>query len=81
MFGGHVFQQTIDMYMGTSCANLFLYSYEPYFIQETKKLIRSFNSMLRYIDDAVLIHNSKFVILFIVSIPLNPLPEGVPGVE
>ena len=37
MFGGRVFQQTVDIPMGTNCApllaNLFFYSYEADFIQ------------------------------------------------
>ena len=37
MFVGHVFQQTVDILMGTNCgpllANLFHYSYEADFIQ------------------------------------------------
>ena len=37
MFDVHVFQQTVGIPMGTNCApllaNLFLYSYEAYFIQ------------------------------------------------
>ena len=37
MFGGHVFQQTVGIPMGTNCAplltGLFLYSYEADFIQ------------------------------------------------
>ena len=36
MFGGRVFQQTVDMHMGTNCAPLlvdvFVYSYEADFI-------------------------------------------------
>jgi hypothetical protein len=53
MFGGRVFQQTVDIPMGTNCApllaNLFLYSYEADFIQgllkkKEQKLARSFNN-------------------------------------
>ena len=37
MFGGRVFQQTVGIPIGTNCApllaDLFLYSYEAYFIQ------------------------------------------------
>ena len=37
IFGGHVFQQTVGIPMGTNCdrllADLFLYSHEAYFIQ------------------------------------------------
>jgi hypothetical protein len=60
MFGGHVFQQTVGIHMGTNCvhllADLFLYSYEADFIQgilkkNGKKLARSLNFTFRYIDD------------------------------
>jgi hypothetical protein len=62
LIGEHVFQQTIGIHfvpMGTSCApllaDLFLYSYEAYFIQgllkkNEKKLAQSFNLTFRYID-------------------------------
>ena len=59
LIGAHVFQQTIGIPMGTSCApllaDLFLYSYEAYFIQgllkkNEKKLAQSFNFTFRYID-------------------------------
>jgi hypothetical protein len=51
MIGGSVFQQTVDIPMGTNCAllaDLFLYSYEADFIQghlkkSEKKLAPSFN--------------------------------------
>jgi hypothetical protein len=37
MFGGHIFQQTIGIPMSTNCASLladlFLHSYEAFFIQ------------------------------------------------
>jgi hypothetical protein len=70
MFGGRVFQQTVDIPMGTNCApllaDLFLYSYEADFIQELlkkneKKLARSFNFTFRYIDDVLSLNNSRFV--------------------
>ena len=69
MFGGRVFQQTVDIPMGTNCApllaDLFLYSYEADFIQELlkkneKKLARSFNFTFRYIDDVLSLNNSRF---------------------
>jgi hypothetical protein len=69
MFGERVFQQTVDIPMGTNCApllaDLFLYSYEADFIQELlrkneKKLARSFNFTFRYIDDVLSLHNSRF---------------------
>ena len=41
MFGGRVFQQTVGIPMGANCApllaDLFLYSYEPDFIQVLPK--------------------------------------------
>jgi hypothetical protein len=69
MFGERVFQQTVDIPMGTNCApllaDLFLYSYEADFIQELlrkneKKLARSFNFTFRYIDDVFSLNNSRF---------------------
>jgi hypothetical protein len=46
-------------------ADLFLYSYEAYFIQRLlkkngKKLARSFNFTFRYIDDVLSLNNSRF---------------------
>jgi hypothetical protein len=55
--------------MGTNSAHLltdlFLYSYEEDFIQgllkkNEKKLARSFNFTFRYIDDVLLLNNSRF---------------------
>jgi hypothetical protein len=69
MFGGHVFQQTVGIHMGTNCvhllADLFLYSYEADFIQgilkkNGKKLARSLNFTFRYIDDVLSLNNSRF---------------------
>jgi hypothetical protein len=69
MFGGHIFQQTVGIPLGTKCAplldDLFLYSYEAYSIQgllkkNEKKLARSFNFTFRYIDDVLLLNNSRF---------------------
>jgi hypothetical protein len=69
IFGGRVFQQTVGIPMGTNCvhllADLFLYSYETDFIQgllnkNGKKLARSFNFRFRYIDDVLLLNNSRF---------------------
>jgi hypothetical protein len=69
MFGGHVFQQTVGIHMGTNCvhllADLFLYSYEADFIQgilkkNGKKLARSLNFTFRYIDDILSLNNSMF---------------------
>jgi hypothetical protein len=57
MFGGHVFQQTVDIPMGTNCApllaDLFLFSYSADFIQELLKKNESFNFTFRYIDDVL----------------------------
>ena len=69
IFGGRVFQQTVDIPMGTNCApllaDLFLYSYEADFIQgilkkNGKKLARSFNFTFRYIYDVLSLNNSRF---------------------
>ena len=69
MFGERVFQQTVDIPMGTNCApllaDLFLYSYEVDFIQgllkkNEKKLARSFNIKFRYIDDVLSLNNTRF---------------------
>ena len=69
IFGGRVFQQTVDIPVGTNCApllaDLFLYSYEADVIQgllkkNKKKLARSFNFTLRYIDDVISLNNSRF---------------------
>jgi hypothetical protein len=69
IFGGRVFQQTVGIPMGTNCApllaDLFLYSYEADFIQvllkkKEKKLARSFNFTVRYIDDVLSLNNSRF---------------------
>jgi len=68
IFGGRVFQQTVGIHMGTNCApllaDLFLYSYEAYFIQgflkkNEKKLARSFNFTFRCIDDVLSLDNSR----------------------
>ena len=68
MFGGRVFQQTVDIPMGNNSApllaELFLYSYEADFIQgllkkNGKRITRSFNFTLRYIDDLLSLNNSK----------------------
>ena len=65
-FGGHVFQQSIGIPMGTNCApllaDLFLYSYEAEFLQNLVKNkkhreAKSFNFTFRYIDDVLSINN------------------------
>ena len=67
IFGECVFQQTVDIPMGTNCAPLlaFLYSYEADFIQgllkkNEKKLARSFNFTFPYTDVVLSLNNSKF---------------------
>jgi hypothetical protein len=69
IFGGDVFQQAVDIPMGTNCvpllANLLLYSYEADFIQgllkkNEKKLARSCNFTFHYIDDVLSLNNSRF---------------------
>ena len=68
MFGGHVFQQTVGIPMGTNCVHLlvdlFLYSYEADFIQRflkknEKNQARSVNFTFRYIDDVLPLTNSR----------------------
>ena len=69
MFGGRVCQQKIDIPMDTHyaplLADLFLYSYEAYFIhgllkKHKKKLSRSLNFTFRYKDDVFSLSNSRF---------------------
>ena len=69
VFGGHVFQQTVGIPMGTNCApllaDLFLYSYEANFLQDLlksnrKTVAKNFNFTYRYIDDVLSINNPKF---------------------
>ena len=69
-FGGHLFQETVGIPMGTNCAPLladfFLYSYENEFLNKlikegkTKKLARMFNFSYRYIDDLISFNNKRF---------------------
>ena len=82
IFGGCVFQQTVGLPMCTNCApllvNLFLYSYEADFIRgllkkNEKKLARSFNFTVRYIDDVRLLNNSRFGDFFDRIYPIEPL--------
>ena len=63
------FQQTVGIPIGSNfaplLADLFLYYYEADFMQELhrkidKKLMISFNSTFRYIDDVLSLNNSKF---------------------
>ena len=68
--GGEIFQQVIAIPMGTNCApllaGLFLYSYEAEFIQTLIKSGKrqseseSLKFTFRYIDDVLLLNNSKF---------------------
>ena len=70
MFGNQdVFQQTVGIPMGTSCApllaDLFLYLYEAEFVQnllceKKKSLAMTFNLTFRYIDNVLSINNSYF---------------------
>jgi hypothetical protein len=60
-----VFFKTIGIPMGTNCArlltDLFLYSYEAYFIQGLlKKNEKNLSFTFRYIDDALSLDNSGF---------------------
>jgi hypothetical protein len=69
VFGDQVFQQSVDIPVGTNCAHLladlFLYSYEADFVQKllqdsSKKLAVSFNHTFKYIDDVLSINNHNF---------------------
>ena len=69
MFGGRVCQQKVGIPMHTNyaplLADLFLYSYEAYFIhgllkKHKKKLSRSLNFTFRYKDDVFSLSNSRF---------------------
>ena len=67
-FGGHVYHQTVGITVGTNCASLvadlFLYSYESYFVQhlQKSKWKKSFNLTFRYIYmyDVLSLNNPKF---------------------
>ena len=68
--GGSVFKQAIGIPMGTDCApylaNLFLYSYEFDFLNDTLKhkdfaTLYKFNKCSRYIDDLLAINNDKLM--------------------
>jgi hypothetical protein len=68
MIGGRVFQQTVDIPMGTNrdplLADLFVYSNEANFMEwllkrKEKKLARPFNFTFRYIDDVLSLNNSR----------------------
>ena len=63
--GNRLFRQKIGIPMGTDCApflaNLFLFSYEHEWMMKTakvdRKLAKSFNDSVRYIDDLLTINN------------------------
>jgi hypothetical protein len=68
-FEDQVFQQCVDILMGTNCvpllADLFSYLYEAEFGQKllqdnNKKLAVSFNHTFTYIDDVLFINNHNF---------------------
>jgi len=68
-FGGRIFQQTVDIPMGTNCepllADLFVHSYQAEFVQELlrkgeTKLAQSFNFTFRYIDEVLYLNNKNF---------------------
>jgi len=67
MLGGRVFHQTVDIPIGTNCvpllADMFLYvaDFIPGLLRKNaKKITLSFNFTVRYIDDFLLLNNSKF---------------------
>ena len=66
--------------MGTNCARLlvdsFLHTYEANFLQgllknKDRKLVQTFNSSFRYIDDVLSLNYSRLVITYIVSIQMS----------
>ena len=68
-FRGQLFQQMVDIPMGTNCApllvDLFLHSYENEFLDKLvkegkRKLARKFNLSYRYIDDLISFNNKRF---------------------
>ena len=67
--GGRIFQQTIDIPMGTNCApllsDLFSLSYKVEFVQsllkaDKKHIAQQFNLTYRYIDDVLSLKITKF---------------------
>ena len=67
--GGNVFQQIVDIQMGTKCtpllSDIFLYSYEAEFIQSLlsagkNQLVSQFDFTYRHIDDVLSINNPDF---------------------
>ena len=64
-FGRYLFRQVIGIPRGTSCTDLFLYSYESHVLGNMirsghRKLARSFNLCFRYIDYLIVFINKKF---------------------
>ena len=66
MFGGCVFRQTVNIYMGTNCASLladlFLYSDEAkcmhgLLLKNEKEQVQSFNFTLSYTDGVLSLNN------------------------
>ena len=81
MFGGRVFQQTVEIYLWVQPVPLFSLtcsfirmrqtSYRGFSRKTKKKLARSFNFTFRYIDDIFSLNNSRLLILLITCIPLS----------
>jgi len=69
LLGGRVFQQTIGIPKGTNCApklaDLFLHVYDAFCLQgllknNNRKLVQTFISNFRCIDDVLSLNNSRF---------------------
>ena len=63
--GNRIYRQCVDIPMGTDCApllaNLFLFFYEYRYMKSLiKRIGRKFNNTMRYIDDLLLLNNTKF---------------------
>jgi len=77
LFGGRVFQQTIDILMGTICGplltDLLLRGYEADELLKNKKrkLAQILNSSFQYMDDVLSLNNSRLVIICIASIQMS----------
>jgi hypothetical protein len=67
VYGNEIFQQTLEIPMGTNHApllgDLFLYSYEEELLHEKNKPLAAvaFNSTFRYIDDVLSINNDHSI--------------------
>ena len=76
---GHVYQQTVGIPIGTSCAPLvlyvFLHSYETEVVQHLQKIKKqktSFNLTFRYIDDVLSLNKpSSMIVLILLFIRRN----------